>query len=346
MNNCITKMKYNHISDFERGQIKAYLEEGLSQSEIAKKLGRNRSTISREIKRGCVNVIVIKNGYQKDVTEYSPVASKERYTNNRKLSTHRNRIETNRVSKTFITGLIEEVKRTHRIHSIDTYRHEYKANNPEEYVPSTATLYRYIHQDLIGLKPIDLPMMVRRKPRKKKKETHPHKKKLGNSIELRPESINERKENGHFEIDLVHGVMGKNEKVVMTLVDRRTRFGFVRLLPNSKALTINKAIEAIMREYGRGIIKSITADNGSEFSRLTDLENKNRKIYFAHPYASYERGTNEHFNGLLREFMPKKRSFNKYSKKYVQEIERTINLRPRKILGYKTPNEMFFETAS
>lgn len=223
MNNYTTKLNYHHISDVERGQIKAYLEAGLTQAEIARRLGRNRSTISREIKRGSVTVIVNKNGYQVDAVEYSPVASKEKYTNNRRKSVHRNIVQSGKILPTFIEQLIKAVKGKPRIHSIDTFIQSYKQTHPREKVPCTSTVYRYVHQQLIAIKAIDLPMVVRRKARKKKKETCPHKKKLGNSIELRPERINERQEVGHFEIDLVHGVMGKNEKVIMTMVDRRSR---------------------------------------------------------------------------------------------------------------------------
>ena len=346
MNNNNTSTHYSHLSDFERGQIQAYINAGLNPSEIARQLKRHRSTIIREIKRGTVTVISTRTGYYKDVEEYSPTAAKTRYIENRKKSRHRNLKESHKISQAFIDSLIDELKKKFRRFSIDSFVRYYREHHPDEKVPCTATIYRYVHQALIDLKPIDLPRMVRWKQRKKKKETQPYKKKLGNSIELRPEIIEKRQEIGHFEIDLVHGIRGKNEKVLLTLVDRKSRLGILRLLENGRSVTVNQAVELIIEEYGSHKIKSITADNGSEFSRLIDLESDGLKVYFAHPYASYERGSNENFNGLIREFMPKKVSFNKYTQEYVSKVAETINQRIRRILGYQTAEEVFNETVS
>ena len=186
-----------------------------------------------------------------------------------------------------------------RLHSVDSFVQTYKATHPEEVVPSTKTIYRCIKEGLLASRPIDLPKMVRIRQRSKT-VTKTSKKKLGTSIEERPECINDRFEFGHWEIDLVLGKKTKGEAVILTLVERQTRYALGVKLEDKQSHTINSAVRHLTSRYP---IASITADNGSEFSLLSDLEAVD--VYFAHPYSSHERGTNENFNGLLREYVPK-----------------------------------------
>ncbi len=113
--------------------------------------------------------------------------------------------------------------------------------------------------------------------------TKTNKKKLGTSIEERPEKVNRRMVFGHWEIDLVLGKKTKNEAVILTLIERQTRFGLADKLPDKQARTINQAVKKLQEEYP---IYSITADSGSEFSQLSELPEL--KVYFAHPYSSDE----------------------------------------------------------
>lgn len=122
----------------------------------------------------------------------------------------------------------------------------------------------------------------------------------------------------------------------MTLVERQTRFALACKLPNKQAETINEVVKKLLAEHP---ITSITSDNGSEFSLLSDLEEVD--IYFAHPYSSHERGTNENFNGLLREFLPKGQSFNSLTKKELAHYIEAINERPRRLHHYKTAKFLF-----
>ena len=122
----------------------------------------------------------------------------------------------------------------------------------------------------------------------------------------------------------------------MTLVERQTRFALACKLPNKQAETINEAVQELLGEYP---IASITSDNGSEFSLLADLEGVD--IYFAHPYSSHERGTNEHFNGLLREFLPKGQSLNALTDEELAQYIAAINERPRRLHHYKTAEFLF-----
>ena len=168
-----------------------------------------------------------------------------------------------------------------------------------------------------------------------KYKTTVNKKTLGKSIEERPETINNRSEFVHWEIDLVLGQKTKGEAVIMTLVERQTRFALACKLPNKQAETINEVVKTL----GWTPDTSITSDNGSEFSRLADLEEVD--ISFAHPYSSHERGTNENFNGLLREFLPKGQSFNSLTEKELVHYIEAINERPRRLHHYKTAKFLF-----
>ncbi len=137
--------------------------------------------------------------------------------------------------------------------------------------------------------------MVRIRKRSKK-VTKTNKKTLGKVIEECPEYNNDRSEFGHWEIDLVLGKKTKGEATILTLVERQTRYTLGVKLKDKRSQTINRAVRHLISQYP---IASITADNGSGFSLLSNVEAVD--VYFAHPYSSHERGTNENFNGLLRE---------------------------------------------
>ncbi|WP_162012029.1 IS30 family transposase, partial [Streptococcus sp. S784/96/1] len=277
---------YSHLSASERGEISAYLKMGKKTAEIARLLGCHHSTISREIKRGSVFQVQDKNGKLLYSNVYFPDSGQCVYETNRQNSTY---CKLGDCSKTFFEKLEKTLKSQPRCHSIDTFVQTYKEEHPFEVIPSTKTVYRYIKDGLLTIKPIDLPKMV--SIRKRSKVTSKVAKKvLGNSIEERPESINDRSTFDHWEIDLVLGKKTKGEAVVMTLVERQTRFALACQLPNKQAETINATVKELLLEYP---ILSITSDNGSEFSSLSDLHGVD--IYFAHPYSSHERGTNENF---------------------------------------------------
>ncbi|MCD9220269.1 IS30 family transposase [Streptococcus thermophilus] len=326
------KSRYSHLSASERGEISAYLKMGKKPSEIARLLGRHRSTITREIKRGTVTQVQDKNGKRTHYQTYFADSGQRVYEENHKKSVY---MKLNQCSPTFFEQLEKAIKAKVRRHSVDTFVHEYKEKHPTETIPSTKTLYRYIAAGLISIKPIDLPKMVGIRTRSKSK-TKTNKKALGKSIEERPETINNRSEFGHWEIDLVLGKKTKGEAVVMTLVERQTRFALACKLPNKQAETINEAVKELLSEYP---ISSITSDNGSEFSLLSELEHVD--IYFAHPYSSHERGTNENFNGLLREFLPKGKSLNPLTDEELAQYISAINERPRRLHRYKTAKFLF-----
>ena len=226
-----TKQSYHHLSEVERGKIEAYLSEGLKPAEIARRLGRNRSTISRELKRGTVKQVKQVSGKKVYYEQYLAETAQIRYSEGRKGIYY---LKLEKVSEAFLSAFTEAMKIKTRVHSVDTFVYTYKLEHPKEIVPSTKTLYNYIHQGLLDIKPIDLPKVVRL--RKKTKTRPSTKKHFGTSIEKRPADINDRSSFGHWEIDSVLGLKTAGEPSIMTLVERQTRFALTVKLPKKKAV--------------------------------------------------------------------------------------------------------------
>ncbi|MDG8330101.1 IS30 family transposase [Streptococcus pneumoniae] len=168
-----------------------------------------------------------------------------------------------------------------------------------------------------------------------KKQASTNFKPAGQSIEQRSEAINLRLENGHYEIDTVLLTRAKNY-CLLVLTDRKSRHQIIRLIPNKSAEVVNQALKLILKQHK---ILSITADNGTEFNRLFDIFSEEH-IYYAHPYASWERGTNENHNRLIHRWLPK--GTKKMTPKEVAFIEKWINNYPKKCLNYKSPREDFW----
>ncbi|CVM33106.1 TPA: IS30 family transposase [Streptococcus pneumoniae] len=168
-----------------------------------------------------------------------------------------------------------------------------------------------------------------------KKQASTNFKPAGQSIEQRSEAINLRLENGHYEIDTVLLTRAKNY-CLLVLTDRKSRHQIIRLIPNKSAEVVNQALKLILKQHK---ILSITADNGSEFNRLSNVFSEEH-IYYAHSYASWERGTNENHNRLIRRWLPK--GTKKMTPKEVAFIEKWINNYPKKYLDYKSPREDFW----
>lgn len=208
------------------------------------------------------------------------------------------------------------------------------------------TLYNYISQGVFyQLTNTDLLEKTKRKPRKKDEEpkiAHP---KLP-SIEKRPQHINDRREQGHWEMDLVVGCSG-SRPALLTLTERVTREEIIIKLPDRRAVTIRRAIDRLERTmpnfYQR--FKSITTDNGPEFLeydllRKSVLGGTRFEVYYCHSYAAWEKGTNENHNRMIRRFFPKGTDFSQISKKRITEVQNWMNGYPRKILDWKCPAEL------
>ena len=167
------------------------------------------------------------------------------------------------------------------------------------------------------------------------------------SIDKRPNEINNRLIFGHFELDTVLGKKDGVQECLMTLTERKTRFEMVFKLKAKTAKEVvdkfNQIKDFLKKNFDK-IFKSLTTDNGTEFSDfLSIIENTKAKIYFCHPYCSGEKGTNEKHNGMIRYFIPKGSPIENYSYNDINKIVNWMNNYPRKILNYKTPLEALLE---
>lgn len=209
---------------------------------------------------------------------------------------------------------------------------------------STKTLYNYITMSLMSIKNTDLPLKLRYNL--KKKRVRKHKNNLGKSIDLRPKFIDDRLEFGHWEIDTVIGIKDKNDPVLLTLVERKTRNTVIEKMESKDIKSVTKGLSKILsrfEEKSEKVFKSITSDNGLEFSELYKLEKEGIDVYFAHPYSSYERGTNERHNGLIRRFIKKGTPMNEVSSDTLFYINEWMNSLPRKLHNYRSPETLFEE---
>lgn len=326
---------FKHLTSFDRGKIAALHAEGKSMQAIADIVGCHKSTISRELKRGTVTQM---KSDRTTFEAYFPDTGQRKYEENRKACFAKLKLDETIEFIRFAEKKILEDKWSPdavcgyaKLHSLF-----------DDAIVCTKTLYNYIDLGLIGVKNIDLPMKVRLNT--KKKRSRQNKRVLGRSIEERPAEVEQREEFGHWEIDTVIGKKSQDE-TLMTLTERKTRKEFIFKITGKDCESIHAVIVDLQQKYGSKfsqIFKTLTADNGSEFAEL-DLSVKDVKteIYFTHPYTSCERGTNERHNGLIRRFIPKGKPISSVSDVTIAYVENWCNQLPRKILGYRTPEECF-----
>ncbi|WP_168433670.1 IS30 family transposase [Pontiella sulfatireligans] len=175
---------------------------------------------------------------------------------------------------------------------------------------------------------------------------------VGRSIDERPAEVADRQQSGHGEIDLVVGGKGTGSAALLTLVERKSRKLIIRKIKDKTQAAVSRAINGIERSMGKEafkvVFKSITADNGSEFLDYEALEasvfgrSTRTHLYYAHPYSSWERGSNENTNRMIRRFIPKGSDITKCTRTAIREIENWINRYPRKILNFKTQKSCSF----
>lgn len=216
-----------------------------------------------------------------------------------------------------------------------------KLSNKYQINFTVQTLYNYIHRGFFkkyGYSKENNTIIY------KSKGNNTHKKKIvrigGLSIDKRPDRINNRDELGHWEIDSVVGLREGVGKSIMTLTERKTRVNIVCLLASKTNDNVIKEVKKIIKSK-KYIIKSITSDNGSEFANVKDITSLGVDWYFAHPYCSNERGSNENNNKLVRRFIPKGKSMNHLTKKDVKYIETFMNNYPRKMFNSLTSNQVY-----
>lgn len=313
----------------ERVVIQTLLAEKRSIAYIAERLGRNRSSIHREVKKW---VVEPKDKYRAELAQF---CANEEYLNKRnldKISSHPRlrefvyaRLE-QKDSPEQIAGRLKKLFLDDPIMSISheaIYQHIYKKRQSK------------LGKHLISLLPYSHSQRRQNRKFGKKKNRIADIKR----IDLRPEHIQLREEIGHWESDLVIG--REHKSAIATIVERKTRFVYIIPVKSKHTKIVTKAIATTMKKLEPELRKTMTHDNGTEMANHKWLTNKTGlDIYFANPYSSWERGTNENTNGLIRRFFPKGTDFSKVTRKQLTQAQNNLNNRPRKVLGYKTPNEM------
>lgn len=320
--------KYNRLSLSERVIIETLLKEKKNKSYIALQLGRSRSTVSHEINLW----VVEKTGvYKAGLAHFVALEVNKSKRTEDKINAHAHlRIFIYRgllagTSPELIAGQLKFIYPNNPVMSI-SYESIYKH------------IYRH-RQTSLGRKLIKLLPYHHSKRKKRKLSGQRIRIKDQVSIDQRPEHINNRLEAGHLEGDLMIGVGQKS--AIGTIVDRKTRHVIIIKIPNRKSKTVTEEFARYLLKHPQYLRKSMTYDNGLEMANHKWLTKKTRMdIYFAHPYSSWERGTNENTNGLIRRFLPKGTDFNEISFERLKEIENNLNNRPRKVLGFRTPNQM------
>lgn len=329
---------YRRLTLAERYQIEGYLKSGLGVREMADLLDRSPSSISREIKRNKK----INLNYQAIEADTETIErSKKKNLHKRKIiGTLKNYIDSKlryEWSPEQISGRIKK---------------EFSLNEMDHV--SYSTIYRYIYE-CANIKSNNISrfgwrhLRFRRKQRKSRENTLENKPKHGGlrinnrvMIDQRPLEIKDRKLIGDYERDTMRG--NKSNPVILTIVDRTSRLLKMKYLETKSSLLAHKATVELLKNE---TVRTITNDNGLEFNKHEKTSKKlNIKIYFSYPHASWERGSIENINGLIRQYFPKRRDFTKLTDKEIKEIEVKLNNRPRKCLDYKTPLEVHLEQTS
>lgn len=335
-NNNTNSRKNKHLSFKERTTIEIRLSDGISIYKIAKELCRPINTIINEIERGTTTQI--KQG--KKVEIYLADTGQAIYEKNRKNSVRKfKRVECSE----FISYAVDKIK-NHNSSPDACFGEALRENKfDRSEMVCTKTLYNYIDIGLLEVKNVDLPYKLSRNT--KTSRVRKNKRILGNSISERPSGIESREEFGHWEIDTVIGEKSNTDNVLLTIVERKTRNSIVRKIKSKTAVEVTNELNRIRDFFGDNfdkVFKSITGDNGSEFAELANIEGLcGTKVYFTHPYSSFEKGTNERHNGLIRRFIPKGKRISDYDVDDIGFIEEWMNTLPRKILGYNTPEKLF-----
>lgn len=318
-------MNYKHITINERCCIANFLDLGWSIRKIAKYLNRNASTISREIKRNSVN------------GKYLAHIANENYLNNRMNCGSKGKSSNHKLIEYIEKGL----NKTWSPEQIaGRLRLEY--NGDKSMTIGFKTIYRWIYINIIAKGDVN---KLRRKGKSLKPKETRGKFNIGKSIKNRPKEVRKRETLGHWELDTVVSSRGKSKACLSTFVERKSRYLIAQVMENRKSTTFNFHCFKAFEPISNNLVKTFTVDRGKEFAGYSEIEKiLNTDVYFADPYCSWQRGTNENTNGLLREFYPKKFNFSMITQDELDIVVKIINNRPRKCLGYKTPAEVFTAT--
>lgn len=314
-----------HLTIEERETIFFLRSSGKSLTAIGKVINKNKSVISRELRR---------NKHPKK-NHYSPNVAQKLYEIRRANIKKKRRLKSALIRQYVIEGLEQDW-------SPEQISGRLKIDHPEYPTISYEAIYQFIYEPII-LRIFNLPQYLRRRHKKR------FKKGLGRSskrvlipsripIEQRPREVEERLSAGDWEGDSI--VSRKSSAALNTIVERKTGYGLISLLDRKTAENTKDAVITRLSNFPEELRKTLTLDNGCENTRHKEItQTIGIECYFANPYHSWERGTNENFNGLVRQYFPKGTDFSTVSQEEITRVEYLLNTRPRKRLGFKTPLE-------
>jgi len=319
---------WNHLTFQEREVLYRLNKAKRPKAEIAATLGRDRSTIYRELRGNTGG-----RGYRPKQAQ--------REANQRRLRCRRKTKMSNPKLKKYVTAALEKKWSPDEIAGRDR-----RTRSPDEIAGRSRQVFRrqpdcqVSHQTIytwLESEASELRVHLRRGYRRSQPETRG---KLAGcvGIEGRPKAVDSKRRYGDWEGDTV--VSPGRRSGVVTMVERKSKYLRVRKTTNLKSVTTMSAVCRGMRDLPENLLRTMTLDNGKEFAQHERLADKlGLDVYFARPYASWQRGLNENTNGLLRQFFPKGTDFARISCRQVARAEKLLNERPRKSLGYKTPGE-------
>jgi IS30 family transposase len=315
-------MTYHQITYAQRYTLAVLRQRGLHPAAIARVLGRHRSTISREVRR---NRTHSDGGYRAALADSYARGRRSRSRRNRRFSRAQWALVRRRLQEHWSPDQVAGWLRTRGRLRIS---HE--------------TIYRYIWADKAAGGRLYLQLRGARKQRRKRYGTYEWRGRVAGKrpITARPAAVETRAEVGHWEVDTLLGA-GQRGPCVLSLVERKTGYLVLGQLPARTAAAVNRrAVRLIRRQRRR--VRTITADNGTEFHSYAAIERATAaRFYFATPHHAWERGTNENTNGLIRQYLPKRRSMARLTQQDCDRIATQLNRRPRKRLGYRTPEECY-----
>ena len=326
-----------HLDAYERGQIEALKKDGKSNRAIARAIGCSPTTIGNELKKGTQE----RKSNKGRAPQYKAKRGELAYEENRRKCHRGSKVKN---CRSFMAWIVRQQKEKDWSFDASVGYAKKEGLFPASEMVCTKTLYNALHNGMISeLTLFDMPEILTRRPRKKK-QGPPAANPKGTSIDERPESVNLKTEIGHWEIDTVVGKRTGKGAVVMTLVEMVTDHYIAVRLDGKTSDEVLKGITRLREEYGSKfseVFKSITADNGTEFTDLSSIEQYGTKVYFAHPYSSWERPKNERHNRILRRYIPKGKPIDQYTADEIEAFGDAMNSLPRRHLQYKTPSELY-----
>ena len=317
-----------HLNSEERGVIFAEHQRGNSQRGIGRLLGRTASTIGRELARG-----------RQDDGGYCPQAARHVYDERRARCRRKRKLVEGGDLYRFVHGKLVHLRWSPE--QIANRLQRMKPDDPAAHV-SHETIYAAIYaQPRGGLKDAMIKALRQAKPKRgNKRRTAAASSMVPETLHIinRPEEVEARLVPGHWEGDLIKGAF--NRSSVGTLVERKTRFVVLCKMDGNGAEAVLESFSRQMKRLPAALRKSMTYDRGSEMACHPELARRLKiDIWFCDPHAPWQRGSNENTNGLLRQFIPKGTDLGNVSQTWLNEVAAMMNNRPRKTLGWRTPNE-------